>query len=146
MDNKILLEQLNASFFRLMDVSRFDRKCKRDWRMRDIMILKEIYTTNDSHRMTISSLAKVMKVTNAAMSQIINGYEKKGWIERVRDENDRRSVYVQVTKETVDRLKNAWLTHQERMLDFLDYLGQEDSVHLVRILDKALDYMEETHD
>lgn len=146
MDNKILLEQLNASFFRLMDVSRFDRKCKRDWRMRDIMILKEIYTTNDSHRMTISSLAKVMKVTNAAMSQIINGYEKKGWIERVRDENDRRSVYVQVTKETVDRLKNAWHSHQERMLDFLDYLGQEDSVHLVRILDKALDYMEETHD
>ncbi len=64
-------------------------------RPRQIVILRYIHKC-PNHRTTISNLARHYQITDAAASQMVTYFEKKGWVEKVRTEFDRRVVYVKV--------------------------------------------------
>lgn len=46
-----------------------------------------------------SSLARHTRVTKGAMTRLLDGMEKRGWVERVRDEADRRRSFIVLTAE-----------------------------------------------
>jgi len=45
----------------------------------------------------ISSLAERVGVTMSAMTRLVDGLERRGWVTRVRSDDDRRKVVVQLT-------------------------------------------------
>ena len=91
----------------------------------------------------MSQLAQNLKVTPAAASQIITGYEKNGWVKRVRSTVDRRTVYIQITDEIKEKMLEKWNCHQARLNEFLDMLGPEDCENFHRILEKMIDFVQE---
>lgn len=80
------------------------------------------------------------RITPAAVSQMVKEYERKGWVERVVLEHDRRSVYLKVSEEAKALLKQNEEMAMKGIIDFIHYLGEEDSDALLRILEKAKDY------
>ena len=96
---------------------------------RDIMVLDAIMKLSD-----------YFQVTPAAISQIIKQFEKKGWVDRILLDTDRRSVYIQVSEDARRMMKNCEAFMTERLVEFIEELGEEDANAFVRILEKALAY------
>lgn len=116
--------------------------CKDGPRLKDVMLFKAIYRA-DNHQITMSELASILGVSPAAVSQMIAGFEKKGLLQRVHSNTDRRTVYIQIVPEAIDMFQKRMDTHVENVYHYLDYLGESDCAHLRDILIKTNKYMEE---
>ena len=88
----------------------------------------------------MSDVSHIFHITPAAVSQMVRDYERKGWLNRVVLEHDRRSVYLRFTPEALELLKQNEEELLAGIVQFIHYLGEEDSDALLRILDKAKAY------
>jgi DNA-binding MarR family transcriptional regulator len=65
------------------------------------MIIVQIY----KERKTIGHISEAVKLSYSTVSSIIDRLERDGWIQRIRDESDRRIVWIQKT-EKMDEIRN----------------------------------------
>lgn len=140
MEKKEIINALNMYSFASFDFLRKFQGPIKTIRPKDIFILVYIYRSNDQHQVTISELANVLHVTPAAISQSINNYEKQGWVTRVRSTTDRRTVFVRITEKTSKVLEDSWAETQNKLSDYLDFIGVEDANNLMGIVSKTADY------
>lgn len=73
--------------------------------------------------MTLSTLAKAMKQSMPAVSQRITKLEELGYVQRVPDEHDRRTVWIHLTQagnELLETTGSEMLGKLERVLQRLD--------------------------
>ena len=103
---------------------------------------KTIYKA-ENHQITMSELASILGVSPAAVSQLIAGFEKKGLLQRVHSNTDRRTVYIQIVPEAIEMFQKHMEVHVKNVYDYLDYLGDSDCAHLRDILKKTAHYMED---
>ncbi len=103
----------------------------------------ENMTTNDMHVIeaigmdgakNMTSVAKALEVTTGTLTIAVNSLVKKGYVNRIRSEEDRRVVLISLS----DKGKKAFLHHQkfhEQMIsDVLQELTEEEQ----QVLEKAL--------
>lgn len=107
---------------------------------RDIMMLNAAISMRKDGLVKMSDISDHFHISPAAISQAIRTFEKKGWVERVVLENDRRSVYIKVSDEAKQMMKHVEDQMNDHLTDFLEYLGEEDSIALLRIMEKAVAY------
>uniref|UniRef100_UPI004057CB80 MarR family winged helix-turn-helix transcriptional regulator n=1 Tax=Acetatifactor sp. TaxID=1872090 RepID=UPI004057CB80 len=100
-------------------------------------------TVNDMHVIeaidrgepkNMSSVAKTLSVTTGTLTISVNGLVKKGYVSRVRSEEDRRVVLVSLTEKGV----KAFIRHQRFHQDMIDSIIKDLSVDEQLILGKAL--------
>ena len=89
---------------------------------------------NQCHPVKMSDISHYLDITPAAVSQSVRDFEKKGWVKRVTTENDRRSVYVNITADAVQLLKRYEAHLKENLKTFITTLGPEDAQAFVRIV------------
>ena len=121
---------------------RNNRHCKDGPRLKDVMLFKTIYKA-ENHQITMSELASILGVSPAAVSQMIAGFEKKGLLQRVHSNTDRRTVYIQIVPEAIEMFQEHMEVHVKNVYNYLDYLGDYDCAHLRDILKKTAHYMED---
>ena len=112
-------------------------------RKRDVWMLGTILGYIKEHHvemMKMSEIATYFHITPAAVSQMIKEYERKGWVERIILDQDRRSVYLKVTDSGEKMLKQNEEAAMKDLIDFLEFIGDEDSDALIRILEKAASF------
>lgn len=111
---------------------------------RDFMVLDAILKLNPIDRyVKMSELSAHFQVTPAAISQTVNTLEKKGWVERIHLEHDRRSVYVKVKEEAIQHMRKKGDLMKKNLASFITMLGEDDAQALIRILEKAILYTKE---
>lgn len=76
--------------------------------------------SSDSAPMTLSTLAKAMKQSMPAVSQRITKLEELGYVRRVPDDHDRRTMWIHLTESGNDLLQ----TTGEEMLGKLEHVLQ----------------------
>ena len=117
------------------------RNCKEEHMVhRDMMILHWMKHCHDEEYVKMNDIADNFHITPAAVSQMMRNFENKGWVERTVLENDRRSVYMKVSDKAIQLMEETEADMHQKLVDFLTYLGQEDSDALVRIMEKAASY------
>lgn len=129
--------------FYLMGKMRAHANAKEEVRMRDVMTLCSIALLIEKdirHLIKMSDISAYFLITPAAVSQLVRDYERKGWLRRVVSQQDRRSVYVEITNAGKQLLEEQEKDAMHDIIAFLHYLGEEDSDALIRILEKATDY------
>ena len=93
-----------------------------------------------------SEIAKSAYVSTARVAAFLKAVEKKGYIQRISLEGDRRKVNIVLTDIGWDAVKGR----RERMLKgvvaYLERLGEEDTENLLRILEKTRTIMKENND
>jgi DNA-binding MarR family transcriptional regulator len=92
--------------------------------------------TEEEKGVKISTLSSFLMISNPAVSQMINTLETKGYVERITTKNDRRVVYVTLTKLGEANLEKACQSFVRVASDILGKMGQEDTETLLRLLDK----------
>lgn len=100
-------------------------------------------TTNDMHVMeaigmgeqkNMTTVARALRVTTGTLTISINSLVKKGYVERVRSEEDRRVVLVSLTAKG----NGAFLHHKRFHEQMIEAIVEELSEEEKQVLEKAL--------
>lgn len=87
----------------------------------------------------MSSVARMLNVTMGTLTIAINGLVKKGFVERVRSEEDRRVVLVSLT----GRGKKAFAKHEKFHKEMIDAIVDQLTKDEQEILSKSLNNLNE---
>jgi DNA-binding MarR family transcriptional regulator len=82
-----------------------------------------LYVLSLPERMTMGRIAQVTNTTSGAVTQLIDGLIKLGYLQKVRDEEDRRITYLEFTQRGRDkfsRLQSEHLAYWQRLLSDVD--------------------------
>lgn len=128
---------LNEILVRLFrDINTIEERAIRTEEYKDV-------TTNDMHVMEVigiqeaknmTSVAKALEVTTGTLTIAVNSLVKKGYVERVRSEEDRRVVLVSLS----EKGKKAYLHHQQFHQKMIESILEELDGEEQRVLEKAL--------
>ncbi len=96
----------------------------------------------DKHALSVTELSNLLKITPAGVTHLINPLEKAGYIERLRASNDRRIVRVGLTERGAKVAETLIAQIQEQLTGLVDYLGEDDSLTLIRLMAQVIVYFE----
>lgn len=134
MDINATLNEVLVKLFR--NINAIEEQAIRSGEYKDV-------TTNDMHVIeaigtgeakNMSTVAKALAVTTGTLTISVNGLVKKGFVDRVRSEEDRRVVLVSLT----EKGRSAFLQHQEFHREMIEEVGAQLSQQEKVILEKAL--------
>jgi Transcriptional regulators len=91
----------------------------------------------------VSDLSKFLRVTSPTVTQLLNRLDEMGLVIRKEDPKDRRAVRVSLTEEGDLTAKKALKGFLDRMNGLIEYLGEEDTEQLTRLLKKTTAYFEQ---
>lgn len=115
---------------------------KKPYRFKDLRVFVFILKSENSQVM-MSELSDYLNITPAAVSQLIQKFENNGYVKRVRSEDDRRKVYIQVEEPVKEAILAEWENRKIALMRFMDYIGEEDTEAIHRILSKLKDFSKE---
>lgn len=125
MDYKLINEYLTSIFNNVLVI---EEVSLRGSRFKDISI-KEMHTVDvigNFSDVTPSFVSKELMVTLGTVTTCLNNLERKGYIERIRSDQDRRVVYLHLTKKgrLVHRLHKRF--HKAMVEKIIDGMSPEE--------------------
>jgi len=93
----------------------------------------------------VSELGSLLRVRTPSVTQMINGLEARGLVEREPDPEDRRVVRVRLTDEGLRVTRGAEGSMRKEMEGLIERLGEERTRLLVELLGEVIQYFEEKH-
>ncbi len=135
MDIKDTLNRLFVELFR--DINNIEEKQIKtgefaNLTLNDMHVINAIGTGKPKN---MSSVAKALNVTMGTLTIAVNGLVKKGFVERVRSEEDRRVVLVSLTSKG----KKAFARHEKFHADMIDAIVERLSEEEKKVLAKSLE-------
>lgn len=106
----------------------------RELTVNDMHVIEAI-DIHDSKNMT--SVARALSVTTGTLTISVNGLVKKGYVERVRSEEDRRVVLISLTEKGRKAYAQHQAFHQEMIDAVVEGLNDEEQKVLERALSNA---------
>ncbi len=88
----------------------------------------------------MSTVAKALSVTIGTLTIAINSLVKKGYVNRVRSEQDRRVVYISLTPKGEKAYKHHEEFHRQMILATIEGLSEEETRILVKALSNLNDF------
>lgn len=133
MDYKLINEYLTSIFNNVLVI---EEVSLRGSRFKDISI-KEMHTIDvigNFSDVTPSFVSKELMVTLGTVTTCLNNLERKGYIERIRSDQDRRVVYLHLTKKgrLVHRLHKRF--HKAMVEKIIDGMSPEE----INVMGKGL--------
>jgi DNA-binding MarR family transcriptional regulator len=87
--------------------------------------------------LTVGEIAQHTGLTSASATSLIDRLERKGFVERVRDVQDRRKVIVQVNEQKLAEMMQAFSTFSGLFDDFLDSYSDEQLATITDFISKS---------
>lgn len=101
----------------------------------EIMVLFCI-KKSEQGEMKVTEISRKLHVKAPTVTQLLNELESKGQVERMTRTSDRRSVWVKLTEKGEETLHLAMEQMQKTYSGLIDYLGEEETIHLIETLKK----------
>lgn len=120
----------------------YEEKVYSDHKMneaRTLLILKGAHPEG----MMVRDLSSVLRVSSPFVTQLLNSMEESGLIFRKKNDQDRRSVYITLTEQGMRDTENIERHIYKFYVGLADRLGEEDSRQLAKLMNHAMDYIEE---
>ncbi len=95
---------------------------------------------------TMSEIAKHFAIELPSATSLINKLYKIKLIERKREKEDRRKIYIVLTKNGVQLLKEAKKIRKQNIEKILSYLSQEEKEQMQKLLEKICLSLGEKHE
>lgn len=98
-------------------------------------VLLFLYENKD---VTPSMISNSFKVSSARVATTLNSLEKKNYINRIQSEEDKRVVFITLTKEGLEESLYLRNNYYKLLNNLFSKLGKEDTVKALDILDKTV--------
>ena len=104
-------------------------------------VLATLLRSGPPHALSPNQLLATMMVTSGTMTNRIDQLEKDGFVVRVQNPEDKRSVYVKLTASGIRKIDAAVSDHVVVQKRLVEGLSEMDRTELNAILDKCLTYL-----
>lgn len=112
--------------------------------MNDLIVFKILLENEKVEQLTqVKDLSDYMNISRPAVNTILNRLEDRDLIKRFRLKNDRKSVFVRLSKNAYDIYDIEKKKLTEFMNTMINKLGEDDSKKLIELLEKVNNIMEE---
>ncbi|RJX25287.1 MAG: hypothetical protein C4537_04745 [Acholeplasma sp.] len=130
-----LLQKLDRSLqaFRLSGVYKRSQTKLSD---ADIMVMFCVAFCDTNQRLKLTDVAKTLRVTLPAVTHKVNDLVEKKYLEKEISNKDLRVTFIRLTAEGKAFVESIREEYYQPLKSLVDYLGQEDTEALMRILDK----------
>ena len=92
--------------------------------------------------LTAGQIAELSGLTTGAVTHILNRLEERGFIERLRDDHDRRKVFVRVRQESLAPLTPRYEAIGRRFMSLVEQYGDRDLRLICEYMEKATEVSE----
>lgn len=106
-------------------------------------VLATLRRSGAPYRQRPTELYQSLMITSGGLTDRLNRLEKKGFIERVVSETDRRSALVQLTAAGVKTINAAFTEDMNVEVDLLSALGDDERRQLATLLARVLGDLEQ---
>lgn len=89
-------------------------------------------------KVTVSELSEHLGVSLSAITSLVDRLKKYGYVDRIRDEHDRRLVWLEATPQGLHELDGCLSKRREVMYKIWEQLPEEDLQNLNHIFTKML--------
>ena len=104
-----------------------------DLSLRELHLIEAVCLAVDGGRDNrASAIAAAQRVTAGTLTTVVNQLEKKGYLERMRDGSDKRSVRLFPTEKGREANRRHEAFHREMVADILKILSPEETAALLR--------------
>lgn len=107
----------------------------------EIFVLKLISEFGEKQPVISSELAKGLGVTLAAVTHHINSLEAEGYVIRTLSEEDRRVIFLSLSKKGTKAVTELDQLHRKKLGEMVKHLGENDTRKLISIVEKMTDYI-----
>lgn len=117
-----------------------------DLSLRELHLIEEVCRAADrgsDNRAT--AIAGAQRVTAGTLTTAVSLLEKKGYLERRRDERDKRVVRILPTEKAREADARHARFHEEMVADILDALTAEEAAVFVRALESMTSFFHSKH-
>lgn len=94
-------------------------------------------------RKTMSEVAVALGVSKSAASQLIDGLVERGFVDRTQHDDDKRVIYVSVSRRGLRHFKRVRQAGGKRMLQLFDLLDDEELEQIEMITAKLAERVKE---
>jgi DNA-binding MarR family transcriptional regulator len=106
----------------------------------ELLVMLVMNLDGDKKALTVTEISSLLQITPAGVTHLINPLEGAGYIERLQDPNDRRIVRIGLTGKGTQVAESLITEVQENLIGLVNYLGEEDSKTLIRLMSQAIEY------
>lgn len=102
-------------------------------------------TIRNEGEVTAGELAKKVSLSQATITNILDRLEKRGWVIRERSQQDKRKVYVLLTREGSEKVKDAPTPLQENFVREFNDLKEWEQHMILSSLQRVAEMMDAQH-
>ena len=106
----------------------------------ELLVMLVMSLDGDKKAFTVTEISNLLQITPAGVTHLINPLEGKGYIERLHDPNDRRIVRIGLTGKGAKAAEALISEVQDNLIGMVNYLGEEDSKTLIRLMSRAIEF------
>lgn len=117
---------------------------KSELSLAEIMVLTVLYKEQCSTKQDIlpSKLSEELGLSRSALSPVLNELEKKGCIERILDEHDRRQIIIRLKINPDEFMQER----KDKIIEVMGSLSSEESIQFLNLLKKINEKLDNTND
>ena len=110
------------------------------WGEQELLMTLVLNADEINQSLTVTRISNLLQITPARVSHLLNPLEETGYIERLADPKDRRIVRIGLTVKGTQEAAAVMADIQEKTVEMVKLLGEEDSKTLVRLLSRVFEY------
>jgi DNA-binding MarR family transcriptional regulator len=96
-----------------------------------------LHHVNEAGEISQKKLQKLLSIESGSMAIIVDGLVRKGWLDRITSETDRRANYLRLTRKGESRWKNVPDIESAFRKKLMHNIMKEEEADTVRILKKV---------
>lgn len=101
---------------------------------------------DSQNNVDMTDIRGYLAVSKAAISQMLGSLEKKGYINRDVDQNNRRNIIVTLTPEGREVLESQYEDFTSRLDDIMSCLGEEDVRQIITMINRLIKIINKLND
>jgi DNA-binding MarR family transcriptional regulator len=106
----------------------------------ELLVMLVLNFDEDKRALTVTQISNLLQITPAGVTHLLNPLEESGYIERLPDPNDRRIVRIGPTDKGTLVAAALISDVQDKMVDLVNFLGEDDSKTFIRLLSRVIEY------
>ncbi|MCL2057960.1 MAG: MarR family transcriptional regulator [Oscillospiraceae bacterium] len=88
----------------------------------------------------VSDISMMLRVSSPTVTQHLNNLEDQGYVLRTQSKEDKRSVGISLTEKGDGALKSHLVRLEADFNEFIDYIGQDASEEMIKLLMQAHEF------
>lgn len=114
-----------------------------------ILSMTEVHTLENiqkSKTKTMSDVARLQLITQGTLTVAVNRLQKKGFVSRLQDDQDKRIIRLSLTAKALDVLAIHDKFHEEMIDSFISDLKIDQDVALITSLRRIMEYFRQNYE